>query len=101
METSSELVAGATGLVGSEICRLPSTKNLTVIAMDRTTAGPVKIKQLTKSDVQVVQRDQNNFVLNNHASKFLLYLPGTFSLDVVSKTNTNPIHSVFAKCDQY
>jgi len=44
---------------------------------------------------------QNNFAVNNRASKFLLYLLGTFSLDAVSKTNTNPIHSVFAKCDQY
>jgi len=57
MKTSTVLVAGATGLVGSEICRLLSAKNLTVKAMVRTTSDPVKIEQLTKSGVQVVQGD--------------------------------------------
>ena len=57
MKTSTVLVAGATGLVGSEICRLLSAKNLTVKAMVRTTSDPVKIEQLTKLGVQVVQAD--------------------------------------------
>lgn len=57
MKTSTVLVAGATGLTGSEICRLLSAKNLTVKAMVRTTTDPVKTEQLTKSGVQVIQGD--------------------------------------------
>jgi uncharacterized protein YbjT (DUF2867 family) len=57
MKTSTVLVAGATGLMGSEICRLLGDKNLIVKAMVRTTADPVKIEQLTKLGVQVVQGD--------------------------------------------
>lgn len=57
METSTILVAGATGLLGSKIYRLLSAKNLTVKAMVRTTSDPVKIEQLTKLGVQVVQGD--------------------------------------------
>lgn len=57
METSTVLVAGATGLLGSEICRLLRAKNLPVKAMVRTTTDPVKINQLTKLGVQIVQGD--------------------------------------------
>jgi uncharacterized protein YbjT (DUF2867 family) len=57
METSTVLIAGATGLTGSEICRLLSAKNITVKAMVRTTSDPVKIEQLTKLGVQFVQGD--------------------------------------------
>lgn len=57
METSTVLVAGATGLLGSEICRLLRAKNLPVKAMVRTTSDPVKINQLTKLGVQIVQGD--------------------------------------------
>lgn len=57
METSTVLVAGATGLLGSEICRLLRAKNLPMKAMVRTTSDPVKINQLTKLGVQIVQGD--------------------------------------------
>ena len=62
METSSELVAGATGFLGNEICRLLRAKNLPVKvkAMVRPTTDPVKINQLTKLGVQVVQGDLRN-----------------------------------------
>jgi uncharacterized protein YbjT (DUF2867 family) len=55
MEASSVLVAGATGLVGGEICRILRARNLPVKAMVRTTTDPVKTEELTKLGVQVVQ----------------------------------------------
>lgn len=57
METSTILVAGATGLLGNEICRLLRAKNLPVKAMVRLTSDPVKIDQLTKLGVQIVRGD--------------------------------------------
>ena len=57
METSTVLVAGATGFLGNEICRQLRAKNLPVKAMVRTTTDPVKIEQLNKLGVQVVQGD--------------------------------------------
>jgi len=48
METTTILVAGATGLLGNEICRLLRAKNLPVKAIVRTTSDPVKTEQLTK-----------------------------------------------------
>jgi uncharacterized protein YbjT (DUF2867 family) len=57
METSTVLVAGATGLLGNEICRQLREKNLPVKAMVRTSTNPVKIEQLIKLGVKVVQGD--------------------------------------------
>ena len=57
METTSVLVAGATGLLGNEICRQLRSKNLQVKAMVRSATDPVKIEQLTKLGVQLVQGD--------------------------------------------
>lgn len=57
METTSVLVAGATGLLGNEICRKLRSKNLQVKAMVRSATDPVKIEQLTKLGVQLVQGD--------------------------------------------
>jgi uncharacterized protein YbjT (DUF2867 family) len=57
METSTIMVAGATGLLGNEICRLLRAKHLTVKAMVRTTSDPVKTEQLTKLGVQLFQGD--------------------------------------------
>ena len=60
METTSVLVAGATGLLGNEICRQLSTKNLQVKAMVRSATDPVKIEQVTKLGVQIVQGELQN-----------------------------------------
>jgi uncharacterized protein YbjT (DUF2867 family) len=60
METSTVLVAGATGLLGNEICRQLRGGNFSVKALVRTSTDPVKIEQLTKLDVQVVQGDLRN-----------------------------------------
>ena len=57
METSAVLVAGATGLLGNEICRLLRAKNLPVKAMVRITTEQVKTGQLSKLGVKVVQAD--------------------------------------------
>jgi uncharacterized protein YbjT (DUF2867 family) len=57
METSTVLVAGATGFLGGGICRLLRAKNIPVKAMVRNTTDPVKIEMLTKLGVQIVQGD--------------------------------------------
>ncbi|HAQ19685.1 MAG TPA: NAD(P)-dependent oxidoreductase [Prolixibacteraceae bacterium] len=57
METSTILVAGATGLLGNEICRLLRAKNLPVKAIVRTTSDPVKTGELAKIGVQLVHGD--------------------------------------------
>jgi uncharacterized protein YbjT (DUF2867 family) len=57
MKTSTVLVAGATGLTGSEICRLLSEKDFSVKAMVRTTTDPFKTEKLTQLGVHVVQGD--------------------------------------------
>jgi uncharacterized protein YbjT (DUF2867 family) len=60
METSTVLVAGATGFLGTEICRQLRAKNFPVKVMVRSTADPVKTEQLTKFGFQVVQGDLQN-----------------------------------------
>jgi NADH dehydrogenase len=60
MENSTVMVAGASGLLGNEICRQLRAKNKSVRALVRTTTDPVKIEQLTKLGVQVVQGDIRN-----------------------------------------
>lgn len=57
METTSVLVAGATGFLGNEICRLLRAKNLSVKAMVRKSTDPVKTGELSKIGVQLVQGD--------------------------------------------
>ena len=57
METSTIMVAGATGLLGNEICRLLRAKHLSVKALVRTTSDPVKTEQLTNLGVQLFQGD--------------------------------------------
>jgi uncharacterized protein YbjT (DUF2867 family) len=60
METSTVLVAGATGFLGNEICRQLRAKNIPVKAMVRATTDPSKIEQLTKLGVEIVQGDLRN-----------------------------------------
>jgi uncharacterized protein YbjT (DUF2867 family) len=60
MESTTILVAGATGLLGNEICRLLRAKHLSVKALVRTTSDPVKTEQLTKLGVQLIQGDLRN-----------------------------------------
>lgn len=57
MKNSTILVAGATGLLGNEICRLLRAKQLSVKAIVRSTSDPLKTEQLTKLGVQLVQGD--------------------------------------------
>ncbi len=60
METSTVLVVGASGFLGTEICRLLRAKNLPVKAMVRPATDPAKTEQLTKLGVQVFQGDVRN-----------------------------------------
>ena len=57
METSTVLVAGATGLLGTEICRQLRAKNIPVRALVRNTTDAVKIEKLTKLGVQIAPGD--------------------------------------------
>jgi uncharacterized protein YbjT (DUF2867 family) len=60
METSTVLVAGATGFLGNEICRQLRGKNFPVKAMVRATSDPAKSGQLRKFGFEVVQGDLLN-----------------------------------------
>jgi uncharacterized protein YbjT (DUF2867 family) len=51
------LIIGATGMVGSEICRLLSKENLPVRAMVRETSDPVKVNNLKELGVEIVRGD--------------------------------------------
>jgi uncharacterized protein YbjT (DUF2867 family) len=57
MKTSTVLIAGATGLVGSEICRLLTEEDFSVRAIVRTTTDPIKTRKLIELGVQIVQGD--------------------------------------------
>ncbi len=60
METSTVMVAGATGFLGKEICQQLRAKNLSVKAMVRNTTSLDKIEKLTRLGVQVVYGDLRN-----------------------------------------
>ncbi|MBN2214507.1 MAG: NmrA family NAD(P)-binding protein [Bacteroidales bacterium] len=51
------LIIGATGMVGSEICRLLRKENLPVRAMVRDTSDPVKLNNLKELGVEIVEGD--------------------------------------------
>jgi uncharacterized protein YbjT (DUF2867 family) len=51
------LVIGATGMVGSEICRLLRKENQPVRAMVRKTSDPVKVNNLGEMGVETIQGD--------------------------------------------
>ena len=51
------LVVGATGLLGSEICRLLSAQNKTVRALVRTTSEPGKVAELEDLNAEIATGD--------------------------------------------
>ncbi|MBK7407550.1 MAG: SDR family oxidoreductase [Saprospirales bacterium] len=51
------LIIGATGMVGNEICRLLTAEGRTVRAMVRDTADPEKVRKLKDMGVQIVRGD--------------------------------------------
>jgi uncharacterized protein YbjT (DUF2867 family) len=51
------LVVGATGMLGSEICRLLTADNQNVRAMVRETSDPTKVSNLKQMSVHIVQGD--------------------------------------------
>jgi uncharacterized protein YbjT (DUF2867 family) len=57
METSTVMVAGATGYLGKEICRLLRAKKIPVKAMVRTTTDNTVIEKLVEIGVQVFYAD--------------------------------------------
>ena len=95
METTTILVAGATGLLGNEICRLLRAKNLSVKAMVRTTSDPVKTEQLTKLGVQLVQADlRNKDTLSKALQGVKSVIVSVSSMPFSYKPGENDIHSV-------
>jgi len=56
-EVSMILVVGATGALGSEICRLLTTSNRSVRALVRTTADESRVEQLRALGVELVPGD--------------------------------------------
>lgn len=51
------LVVGATGLVGSEVCRLLAAAGKPVRALVRSTADPAKVKNLKGRGIEIVEGD--------------------------------------------
>ena len=58
--SSTVLVAGATGFLGSEICRQLISKNKNVKGLVRTTSDPNKVAQLKESGVETIEGDLKN-----------------------------------------
>ena len=54
---STVLVAGATGFLGSEICRQLISKNKKVKGLVRTTSDPHKVAQLKESGIETIEGD--------------------------------------------
>jgi uncharacterized protein YbjT (DUF2867 family) len=79
METLTVLVAGATGFLGNEICRILRAKNISVKAMVRSTTDPVKTEQLTKLGVKVVQGDLRNKETFSHVLQGVATVMATVS----------------------
>jgi len=55
--SSTVLVAGATGFLGSEICRQLISKNKKVKGLVRTTSDPHKVAQLKESGIETIEGD--------------------------------------------
>ena len=55
--SSTILVAGATGFLGSEICRQLIEKKKKVKGLVRATSDPGKIDQLKESEVEIIEGD--------------------------------------------
>jgi len=58
--SSKILVAGATGFLGSEICRQLISKNKNVIGLVRATSDSNKVAQLKESGVETIKGDLKN-----------------------------------------
>jgi uncharacterized protein YbjT (DUF2867 family) len=58
--SSTVLVAGATGFLGSEICRQLIAKNKNVKGLVRVTSDPDKVAQLKGSGVEIIEGDLKN-----------------------------------------
>src|SRR6187431_1555006 len=58
--SSTVLVAGATGYLGGEICRQLISKNKNVKGLVRTTSDPNKVAHLKELGVEVVEGDLKN-----------------------------------------
>ena len=54
---STVLVAGSTGMVGSEICRILRSEGRTVRALVRSTSDPAKVEKLRSLGAEIVQGD--------------------------------------------
>ena len=76
--SSTVLVAGATGFLGSEICRQLLEKNIKVKGLVRTTSDANKVAQLKASGVEIIEGDlkdkaslENALHFSNHCDRVL------------------------------
>jgi uncharacterized protein YbjT (DUF2867 family) len=91
------LIIGATGMVGSEICRLLIAKGKPARAMVRETSDPVKVNNLKELGIQMVHGDLRNSstfepalqgvstVITTASSIPFSYVPGENDLETVDR----------------
>lgn len=103
------LIIGATGMVGSEICRLLRGSNKSVRAMVRDTTAPEKRDALEKLGVQIVKGDLRNrstfgpalndvsAVITTVSSVPFTYVPGENDIDKVDREGM--LNLIDAACD--
>jgi len=91
------LIIGATGMVGSEICRLLTANGKPTRALVRETSDPVKVNNLEELGVQIVQGDLRNSstfepalqdvssVITTASSMPFSYVPGENDIEKVDR----------------
>jgi uncharacterized protein YbjT (DUF2867 family) len=87
-EESMNLIVGATGMVGTEICRLMAASGKPVKALVRTSSDPAKVEKLKRLGITVAQGDLRdpislkaacqgvNAVIDTASSMPFAYAPG-------------------------
>jgi uncharacterized protein YbjT (DUF2867 family) len=87
------LVAGATGLVGAEVCRLLAGRGHDVRAMVRPTSRPDRIERLRRSGAAIVEADLKNPATLEAACRGVATVVSTASA-TVSRGDGDSIESV-------
>ncbi len=91
--SSTVLVAGATGFLGSEICRQLIGKNITVKGLVRATSDANKVAQLKKLGIEIVEGDLKDKASLQNALQGVSGIISTVS-STLSKQEGDSIHTV-------